>query len=582
MNLTDTLDQSKLAENVHGGIDFDELARRGISRDEIIDFSSNIMPYGPAPGVVKAIRSVSFSGYPDRECSELKRALAVRHNIDIENILVGNGCCELIHQVALGIVRTGDCVLVVGPTFSEYSRASRIAGGEVVRCDAKAELGFAVAFEEIDRILASQSFRIVWICNPNNPTGQSSSPEVILDWATRYPETVFVVDESYIDFARGIESLVSCEANNLIVLRSMTKAYALAGLRLGYAVVREPWLTLLRERSVPWSVNAIAQAAGIAALKENEYYDAALLRLAESKRTLVEELTQYGFRIVPSDTAFFLLATSDATELRERLLQDGMLIRDCSSFGLNSLVRIAAGTEEQNERLVARLTNQQSRVPQVKEHAATTNHWDDAFRDQLCELFQLRRDVRRFRSDPIGSQTMRRLLESACMAPSVGLSQPWRFVSVTSPSCRAKVLAEFESENELAAVKFDDTTQAEYRRLKLAGLREAPEHLAVFIERDPATGRGLGRATMPESVAYSVVAAIQNLWLAARAEGIGVGWVSILRPEAISNVLKVNDDWQLIAYLCIGLPMDDHADTPELERLGWQSRNSLDENWIER
>lgn len=144
------------------------------------------------------------------------------------------------------------------------------------------------------------------------------------------------------------------------------------------------------------------------------------------------------------------------------------------------------------------------------------------------------------------------------------------------------MLAEFESENELAALKYNDTKQAEYRRLKLAGLREAPEHLAVFIENDPADGRGLGRATMPESVAYSVVAAIQNLWLAARAEGIGVGWVSILRPEAIANILKVNDDWQLIAYLCIGYPMDDHADTPELERLGWQSRNNLDENWIER
>lgn len=582
MNLTHSLVQSKLAENVHGGIDFDELARRGISHDDIIDFSSNIMPYGPAPGVVKAIRKVSFSGYPDRECSELKRTLAVRHNIDIENILVGNGCCELIHQVSLGIVRTGDGALVVGPTFSEYSRASRIAGGEVVQCDAKAELGFAFPIEEVDGILTSQPFRIVWICNPNNPTGQSISPEVILDWATRYPETVFVLDESYIDFARGIKSLVSCESNNLIVLRSMTKAYAMAGLRLGYAMVREPWLTLVRERCVPWSVNAIAQAAGIAALNEHEYYDAALLRLAESKRMLVNELTQYGFRIVPSDTAFFIMDTTDATELRERLLQHGLLIRDCSSFGLNRIVRIAAGTEAQNKRLVARLTNQQGRVPPIKEHAATTKPWDDTFRDQLSELFQLRRDVRRFRCDPIESQTMRRLLESACMAPSVGLSQPWRFVSVTSPSFRAKMLAEFESENELAALKYNDTTQAEYRRLKLAGLREAPEHLAVFIENDPADGRGLGRATMPESVAYSVVAAIQNLWLAARAEGIGVGWVSILRPEAIANILKVNDDWQLIAYLCIGYPMDDHADTPELERLGWQSRNNLDENWIER
>jgi 5,6-dimethylbenzimidazole synthase len=145
-----------------------------------------------------------------------------------------------------------------------------------------------------------------------------------------------------------------------------------------------------------------------------------------------------------------------------------------------------------------------------------------------------------------------------------------------------RVIAEFEAENELAAVKYDDATQAEYRLLKLAGLRDAPEHLAVFVQNAPMTGRGLGRDTMPESVAYSVVAAIQNLWLAARAEGIGIGWVSILRPEAIAAILGVSDEWQLIAYLCIGYPLDDRANKPELERLGWESRNCLNTNWTER
>jgi 5,6-dimethylbenzimidazole synthase len=222
------------------------------------------------------------------------------------------------------------------------------------------------------------------------------------------------------------------------------------------------------------------------------------------------------------------------------------------------------------------------RLSPTKNRTVPDCNWDDAFRGQLRELFQLRRDVRRFRSDPLGATAMRRLLESACMAPSVGLSQPWRFVSVTSPKCRAEVVAEFEAENELAAARFDAATHAEYRMLKLAGLREAPEQLAVFIQNDPPTGRGLGRATMPESVAYSVVAAIQNLWLAARADGIGVGWVSILRPEAVAAILNVSNEWQLIAYLCIGYPMDDHCDRPELERLGWENRSSLDENWIER
>lgn len=582
MKPADNQDVGEHAETIHGGVDFEELTRRGLSRGDIIDFSSNILPYGPAPGVITAIRGASISSYPDRACGDLTRMLAARHHIDNENILVGNGCCELIHQIALGVIRPGDTVLVVGPTFSEYSRASRVAGGMVIRCDARVELGFAVPLQDIDEILASQRFRIVWICNPNNPTGQSISPVAILDWVQRYPDTVIVVDESYIDFVRGIDSLVSCEATNLVVLRSMTKAYAMAGLRLGYALIREPWLTLLRTRSIPWSVNTIAQAAGLAALHETAYYDSALNRLAASKRMLAESLTQHGFRIVPSETAFFLMATSNGPHLRERLLQHGLLVRDCSSFGLNSHVRIAAGTEEQNERLVARLTEQPVEASASTLHKTPADQWDGTFRDQLSRLFQLRRDVRRFRSAPIGSATVRRLLEAACMAPSVGLSQPWRFVSVTSPTYRARMLTEFESANAFAASHYDEVTQAHYSMLKLAGLREAPEQLAVFTERDPAAGRGLGRATMPESVVYSVVAAIQNLWLAARAEGIGVGWVSILRPEKIANLLEVHDDWQLVAYLCIGYPMDEHADTPELERLGWQSRELINQNWIER
>ena len=581
-NLPYSLKPNVSQENVHGGIDYEELMAKGLSPDDVIDFSSNLLPFGPAPGVTNAIRNIAFSSYPDRDCRKLKQALSDQFNVDVETLLIGNGCSDLIHQVAMGIIRPGDSVLVVGPTFSEYARASRIAGGEIIRCDAVFEDGFAIPREPIEQALATQSFRIVWICNPNNPTGQSISPHTILEWLQQFPQTIFVVDESYIEFTQGMESLIGHKAENLIVLRSMTKAYALAGLRLGYAALQEPWFTVLQARRVPWAVNAFAQAAGIAALKEHKYYDSVLTRLDESKRTLIQELTQHGFRIVPSETAYFMMATANAAELREKLLQFGLLIRDCSSFGLPGFVRIAVRTEDQNKRLVARLTGQKSLNTPTKISTLIEFKGDEAFRTQLHELFRLRRDVRSFRSDPLDAGTLQHLLETACLAPSVGFSQPWRFVSVNSLSCRMQVIAEFEAENELATLKYDDATQAEYRLLKLAGLREAPEHLAVFVENATMTGRGLGRATMPESLAYSVVAAIQNLWLAARAEGIGVGWVSILRPDAINSIVDVSDKWQLIAYLCIGYPRDEHANKPELERLGWESRSRLDENWTER
>jgi 5,6-dimethylbenzimidazole synthase len=166
-----------------------------------------------------------------------------------------------------------------------------------------------------------------------------------------------------------------------------------------------------------------------------------------------------------------------------------------------------------------------------------------------------------------------RLLATANAAPSVGLSQPWRFVTVDDPARRAAVRADFEACNAAALTTQDETRAANYARLKLAGLEQAPCHVAVFVEPDPEQGHGLGRRTMPESVAYSAVIAVHTLWLAARAHGIGLGWVSILDPSRIREILDV-PEWQLVAYLCVGYPEID-AVTPELEREGWEKRRSI-------
>lgn len=356
MNRSRTMNSTEHEESVHGGIDFEELKAQGLSPCQVIDFSSNILPYGPAPSVIQSIRQVDFSSYPDRSCYELRQSLAIRYGVDFHSILVGNGCCELIHQIALGIVRPGDIVLVCGPTFSEYARATRIAGGEVEWCNSAAANDFAISCEQIEVALDSKTIRLAWICNPNNPTGQTVPPQAIRHWLLQYPHTIFVVDESYVEFVTGIESLIDCDANNLIVLRSMTKAYAMAGLRLGFAMMREPWISIVRERCVPWSVSSIAQVAGMAALRETRYYDEALRRLSASKRRLTEELTRCGFRTISGSTSFFLMATSDSKQLRQRLLKHGLLIRDCASFGLEGFVRIASGTEDQNVVLVSRLT----------------------------------------------------------------------------------------------------------------------------------------------------------------------------------------------------------------------------------
>lgn len=197
--------------------------------------------------------------------------------------------------------------------------------------------------------------------------------------------------------------------------------------------------------------------------------------------------------------------------------------------------------------------------------------FDEDFRARLRELFRWRRDVRRFRADPLPAGALERYIGIACGSPSVGLSQPWRFVVVEDADRRRRIIANFQSCNADALGDYAGDMSRRYAGLKLAGLQEAPCHLAVFADRTTATGKGLGRRTMPETADYSVVAAIMSLWLAARAEGVGVGWVSILDPAVIAAVLDVPESWRLIGYFCLGYPQTED-DVPELERADWEQR----------
>jgi len=197
------------------------------------------------------------------------------------------------------------------------------------------------------------------------------------------------------------------------------------------------------------------------------------------------------------------------------------------------------------------------------------------FRRDLETLLLWRRDVRRFKTDPVPEDLLTNLLELADLAPSVGNSQPWRIVSVESAGRREAIARSFEAEKAAAGEAYEDDKAQIYRDLKLAGLKDAPVHLAIFSDNNPDQGHGLGRMTMPETLAYSTVGMINTLWLVARANGIGLGWVSILDPAVVHQVLDVDPDWQFVGYLCVGYPEEEHID-PELERFRWQERSSLD------
>ncbi|WP_439815193.1 5,6-dimethylbenzimidazole synthase [Zavarzinia sp. CC-PAN008] len=204
--------------------------------------------------------------------------------------------------------------------------------------------------------------------------------------------------------------------------------------------------------------------------------------------------------------------------------------------------------------------------------------FDAAFQEGLGRLLAWRRDVRHFFSDPLPRGLLEELLAAAHTAPSVGNSRPWRFVRLVSADRRAALAAHVDAQVAVAAAAYPPGSpqRERYDGLKLHGVREAPELLAVFCETQPQAGHGLGRATMPETLDYSVVLAIHTLWLAARARGIGLGWVSILEPAFVHSLVQAPAHWRFIAVLCLGLPAEPLPE-PELAQRGWQA----DSDWRE-
>lgn len=193
------------------------------------------------------------------------------------------------------------------------------------------------------------------------------------------------------------------------------------------------------------------------------------------------------------------------------------------------------------------------------------------FQSDLTRLLRWRRDVRRFRTDPVDEALLTECLDAFLLAPSVGLSEPWRVVRVESDTARKAAYENFKSANADALAGYGSEKAKTYAGLKLSGMSDAPVQLAIYCDEATDKGSGLGAKTMPEMRRYSVVGAINLFWLTTRARGLGVGWVSILDPDQLNADLEVPRDWSLVAYLCVGWP-EDVSETPELEQLGWEDR----------
>jgi L-threonine-O-3-phosphate decarboxylase len=348
-----------LAPAVHGGIDADALRRLGIEPAQIIDFSANQSPLGASPQVPAAIAGAVLDAYPDRDARPLTEAVAAYHGLPAAQVVVGNGSTELIRLIAQLALRPHDCALTLTPTFGEYAVAVQLAGACVLPIPVT--LGVPVNPVDLHAALTTHAPRLCFLCSPNNPTGHALPPQAIATLVTAFPATLFVLDEAYCDLLPAPQwTSALLEHGNLFILRSMTKAWGLAGVRLGYVAGSASLCESLRRAKPPWNVNACAQAAGLAALDDLPHYEATRALLRAEKRTLVASLSAQGWSVLPSAAAFFLIQVDAAATLQRALLAHRCLVRDCTSFGLPAHIRISPRHPEHNRQLVTAMATLRS------------------------------------------------------------------------------------------------------------------------------------------------------------------------------------------------------------------------------
>ncbi|MBY9078153.1 threonine-phosphate decarboxylase [Paenibacillus sp. HN-1] len=356
-----------LERNGHGGDLTTAQELYGVPARRMLDFSANINPLGPPPGLrdVLAREWESLTHYPDPESRELRRAIAAKYEVNAASILTGNGAAELIDLIARTLKPTK--AAVIEPAFREYAEAAIKAGAEIMAVPTYAEHEFAVPEEEL--LDACREADLLFIGQPNNPTGHWLSRDTLLrlmETAASH-NTVIVADEAFLDFFEQERELTlireAAESRHLIVTRSMTKFYAIPGLRLGYAVAHPDMVKTLKEMQVPWSVNHLAQAAGVFSLAQTEYERQTRQIIAQERLWLEQELRSMGCFPYPGQANFILVRLGEtapnAAVVQRMLGAQGILVRRCAGFkGLDDrFFRIAVRTRPENERLAAALRN---------------------------------------------------------------------------------------------------------------------------------------------------------------------------------------------------------------------------------
>ncbi len=343
---------ARLKPCIHGARLKESAEVSGKSTDELLDFSVNLNPLCP-PGLKKILADAykSINHYPDNRYLGFKKAASDYLKVLPENIVPGNGSSELIRLFVETVIEPGDEVIIPFPTFSEYEFQCRLADARIKYIDYNDMIG-----------IEPEGSKAVFLCNPNNPTGKLLSKKDVTQLAEKCASTeVFLfVDEAFIELSNPKESIVELASNNdfVVVLHSLTKTYAIPGLRIGFAIASPDFAKLLNNIRIPWNLNSIASEVGEKLLTNNKNYIYISLELIKKERLwLTSKLSAIrGFKPYPSEANFILVDARefalDSAELSDRMLKHGIIIRDCASFGLENHIRVAVMKRSENLKLI--------------------------------------------------------------------------------------------------------------------------------------------------------------------------------------------------------------------------------------
>lgn len=351
----------------HGTLDYAELRALGLRPEDVTLFSSNINPFGPPPAVLDALRSASLSElvprYPDRLSLELRDLLAAHHGLSAASILVGNGSADILWLIGLLHLQHRR-VAILGPTFGEYLNVAQLMQAKVTdlchpgwRITSAGYQPDKVSIDAVASSLRQAQPEVVFVCNPNNPTGHYLTPDALAVLYDAAPNALWIMDEAYAEFMDRPATMIHwVERGNWLVLRSMTKDFALGGLRLGYVAGAPALIEALQIAQPPWNVNLFAQLAGSVSLRDGlEWRRSTLAALRKECNVLQDALRKAGYQPYPTTVNYFLLPVRTPATLRRALLAQGLIVRDCTSFGLPHFIRIAVQRPESNARLLQAL-----------------------------------------------------------------------------------------------------------------------------------------------------------------------------------------------------------------------------------